>query len=179
MKKKPDPFLFVFDDGKQVIIFYTRSTTPIIALAVEKFNFNYKIITRSNIANDWINSCPDQNSKFYDLTEVIQKRLSPNNMAHFENGGMLSLFCFDGVVSISPFDVQLTELDAAMLALRSKEAYCDMIPAEQLDDYMEHQLKKRYDGDMLEEFKRRFERAKENYQKYEKTSGEDPHVIYH
>ena len=179
MSKRREPFIFLFDDRKQMLLFYTAATTPIIALAVERFNFNYKVITRANIANDWIASCPDANSKFYDLTDVIQKRLSPEKLAHCENGGLLSLFCFDGFVSIAPFDVQLTELEGAMLALRSKDAFCDLIPASKFDDYMENSLKKRYDKEMYNEIVQRYKKAKENFIKHSTSQGEDPHVIYH
>ena len=164
MNQKPEPFMFIFDDKKQVTLFYTTYTTPIIALAVQKFNFNYKIITRANMANDWLSSCPDKATDFKQLTDIIQGRVSEKGLAHFESGGVLSFFCFDGFVSVGPYDTAVTELDAAMIALRSKDAYCDIIPHSEVDSYLDTQLPKRYDEEMQAVVRERVKGAKEKWQ---------------
>lgn len=167
MTQKPSPHLFVYDDKTKIVILYTNATTPIISLAIAAFGFNYKLITRASIGNEWIMSCPKEGEDLNLISEMIKLRVSEEHMLHLEKNGVLLYVCYQGYQNIERYDATMSELDAAMMALRSQGAYCDMIAESKLAEFMENVVPKRYAGPDKDFFIKRVKKLKDVYKQRE------------
>ena len=141
MSTEREPFLFIYLRGSKAVVFYTDTTVPVIAFAVEKVNFRFEWLTVSELCQRYRTSFLRHDLDYQDMAAALVADCSEIVFNQFSTDRLVAKVSYNGFFGVGEQDKDVTELRAAMTALRNAQpAYADIIYESSLDEFIDKTL---------------------------------------